>query len=176
MESKLSNEELIGIDTLKQRIDYDPVKGTLTWKFLPEGIPDPSGFNKRLAGKVITTLKNGYISLQLNGIQLYGHRVAFYLYHEWLPVQVDHEDRVRSNIKIDNLRPASHSENMRNRTVSSKSALGIKNVSMDSKGLYYVKIRFEGKRLSNSFATLEAAIRWRDEKLLSLHGDFASCG
>lgn len=176
MESKLSNEELIGIDILENRIFYDPDNGTLIWKPLSEGVPDPSGFNKRLAGKAILTKRNGYICLQIHKTQLYGHRVAFYLYHGWLPEQVDHIDRDRSNIRIDNLRAATKAENMRNRTVASNSATGIKNISITSKGYYRISIRCDGKRYYNQFLKLEDAISWRDYKLAELHKSFGSTG
>lgn len=170
----LTNEEIIGLDRLEARLDYDPLNGTLTWKRIPDGEPDPSGFNKRCAGKIIKSRRNGYVSVQIDKKQLYGHRVAFYLYHGWLPSQVDHEDRVRDNIKIGNLRPASHAENMRNRGVGSLSATGIKNIGITSKGYYRVSIRCENSRIENQFKELDDAIEWRDIKLKELHKEFAN--
>lgn len=174
LDMELTNEEIIGLDRLEARLEYNPLEGTLTWKRIPEGEPDPSGFNKRYAGKIITSRRNGYIAVQIDKKQLYGHRVAFYLYHGWLPAQVDHEDRVRDNIKIENLRPASHAENMRNRKPGSLSATGIKNIGVTSKGYYRVSIRHNGCRTENQFKKLDDAIAWRNEKLKELHGEFAS--
>lgn len=74
----------------------------------------------------------GYIVLQVEGVQLYAHRVAWALEHgEWPQAMLDHKDGDKSNNRPDNLREATYSLNNHNRAGWSKS--GFKGVSKDRK-------------------------------------------
>ncbi len=58
---------------------------------------------------------NGYFKVGVNGSEEYVHRIIWLLHHGYLPENnLDHIDRNKTNNKIENLREASQSCNMRN--------------------------------------------------------------
>lgn len=166
-------EDSLTKEFLEERIDYNPVLGSMVWK--PLKGDDPSGFNKRLAGKSVgSKTVSGHIKVEIAGVQTYAHRIAFFLQYNYWPVEVDHKDQDPSNNKIDNLRECSRSQNMYNKSVPKNNVLGIKNIRVTKSGSYRVTIRKKPNRYSRTFKTLEEALDWRDSLLLKLHGDFAS--
>lgn len=75
-------------------------------------------------------------------------RIIFGLVHGWLPKIVDHEDRVPTNDAIDNLRPATRSQNMwnggsRKRPKHPHLPMGVERTKS---GKYRAYIKFDGKR------------------------------
>lgn len=70
-------------------------------------------------GKIITYKINGYITISLKiynkTIMLKAHHLAYYLYYNEIPNNIDHIDRDKTNNKISNLRSVTHHKNMFNR-------------------------------------------------------------
>lgn len=55
--------------------------------------------------------QDGHISISINGYSYLAHHLAwYYIYGTW-PDEVDHEDRIRSNNRIKNLRDATRTQN-----------------------------------------------------------------
>lgn len=119
---------------------------------------------------------NGYLRYSWLGKNFLVHRLIFLIEKGYLPDRVDHKDLNTLNNYIDNLRDASHSDNMCNSRVYSNNQLGIKNIRRTANGRYQVRIHKNKKTTSKIFVNLEDAIIWRDEMLLILHGDFANRG
>ncbi|EAZ1106998.1 TPA: HNH endonuclease [Salmonella enterica subsp. enterica serovar Virchow] len=92
---------------------------------------------------------------------------------EWPPM-LDHIDGNRLNNDIDNLRPATFSENMRNRRSSTSSNCPYVGVHRRKRG-YRLTISIEGKQYTkDGYKTAEAAALARDVLANLFYGDFAS--
>ncbi len=92
---------------------YDPAEGLLRWRYAAGmGGRYPAGY---VAGTINTGRSGGYRYVNVNGRHYKASRLIWvYMTGEWPPVQVDHDDRNRSNDKWYNLRLASNSQNRAN--------------------------------------------------------------
>ena len=71
---------------LAETLDYDPATGALTWRHRPRSHFASDGAwstrNTKFAGKPAGSIsENGYIALRVNGLRLYGQRIAWAIYH-----------------------------------------------------------------------------------------------
>jgi len=84
-------------------------------------------WNTKFAGKIAGTVNNnGYVRINNFGKLYQAHRLAFlYMEGTYPDEQVDHIDHNRGNNKWSNLRPATHSENSRNLSLSSRNTSNI---------------------------------------------------
>lgn len=99
---------LLNQERLQEVLDYLP-NGNFLWKKSP---------NRRiLPGTVAGTLSNGYIQIRIDGRIFRAHHLVWLWHNGYLPEnQLDHINRKRSDNRIDNLRQASQTCNMRNRS------------------------------------------------------------
>src|ERR1700761_6742388 len=89
-------------------LHYEPVTGEFRWR-VKHSRKVIAG---RVAGHPSKTL--GYMMIGINGRVYYAHRLAwFYMTGLW-PSQVDHRDGDRLNNKWENLRLATHGQNVLN--------------------------------------------------------------
>lgn len=89
--------------------------------------------------------------------------------------RVDHINGNPSDNRIENLRLATHGQNLMNRGRPINNTTGYKNIYLDKKsGKYYVQIGFEGKTYNFGYhSKIEDAIESRNKALKKLHGEFA---
>ena len=108
---------------VKEILNYDPLTGIFTRKVSPS--------RKIRAGSVAGHLnKLGYTEIMISGKIYKAHRLAWlYVYGYFPEHQIDHKDRNKSNNRINNLRHATHSCNMRNTGLQQNNTSGIKGVS-----------------------------------------------
>jgi hypothetical protein len=105
---------------MKELFDYR--EGNLIWKVRKANIiniGDIAGYIK----------DNGYRYIRIDGKNYRAHRLIYLYHYGYLPNEIDHIDRNRSNNRIDNLRPATQSENKRNRGSYKNSSSCYKGVS-----------------------------------------------
>jgi hypothetical protein len=145
-------------------LKYDPLTGILTWKItIPKGGyavkgKEAGGLNK----------ENGYRFVSVGGTQYRAHRVAWLLYHGYLPENgLDHKDRIRHHNWISNLREASQQCNMRNASKRSDNITGVTGVTWDkanNKWMAYINLDGKAKKLGRHLSFQDAVqARWEAE-------------
>ena len=94
--------------------------GNLFWK-------RPTG--RRISvGQIAGRTNHGYKAIGFMGREYMAHRLIFMFHHGYLPIEVDHIDGNKMNNRIENLRPATHSENLKNQKIKINNVSGLKNV------------------------------------------------
>jgi hypothetical protein len=118
--------------------------------------------------------QNGYLYTYVSKKKYLVHRLVFFWHHGWVPEQLDHHDRDRTNNRIANLRPADDSQNQSNRGMHPKNTSGFRGVSWSYRaGKWAAKIRFQGKQYHlGVFANPEDASKIYELKAQELRGEF----
>jgi hypothetical protein len=129
----------------------------------------------RVGSEAGRTKSNGYCEVRVDG-KLHGtHRLIFLMHKGYLPRFVDHIDGNPSNNKIENLREASHAENMRNSKKPVNNTSGFKGVTWHKGSKKWVaQCWFNNKKhyVGMFDNLLDAAIAVRDFRIKN-HKDFA---
>jgi len=153
-------------------LGYNPETGTLTWK------KKTSNLSRIKIGQEAGTKvsSSGYINIIFKKKNYLAHRVAYFIYHGVDPKekQVDHIDGDHFNNKIDNLRLATNSENIRNRPFQKNNKSGIVGVSwyeISKKWVAYVSIMKKRIHLGY-FDDIEEAKAVRIEAEKKYFGEF----
>ena len=116
---------------LKKLVSYNPINGVFTWLERDKSTTEMyKRFNTMYAGKAVTgKFSNGYpkISLSVNGAKKYysSHRMAWLYVHGEIPQMIDHINGNIEDCRIENLRPATTSQNQRNRKLNSNNKSGV---------------------------------------------------
>jgi len=128
-----------------------------------------------LAGCLFNT---GYILTSIKGKFYQNHRIIFLYFHGYLPEQVDHINGIRSDNKIENLRTATHKENMRNHGKHKNNTSGVKGVHWNKREKrWQAQIKADGKLIYlGLFITIGDAEKIVRKKRVELHGEFANHG
>lgn len=147
---------MLSADALKSRLSYDPETGV---------------FRRLSTGRKAGTVRpNGYIQIGVDGKLYRAHRLAWLLVHGHFPESdIDHINRDRADNRIANLRLATRSENMCNRSIAANNSSGVTGVCWDaSREKWLVQIKRKGAPQKNlgRYATLEeaAAVRANAEQ------------
>lgn len=151
-------------DALLNMFEYRD--GHLFWKI-----------NKRrvLSGKKAGCIRNdGYVVVRLRQKQYAAHRIIFMMHNGWLPDHVDHIDCNRLNNKIENLRAATKSENLRNACKHHDKGAGPKGVYWNKKSKkWQANLYIDGKlQHLGLFDDLDTATLVVMETRERVHGDF----
>lgn len=127
---------------LREALRYDPETGKLTWLARPRSHFETENayltwITKHAGDEAGTVNSHGYTCLKLGNKRYAAHRIAFALYHSIelvdLPAELDHVNCLRTDNRIVNIRPATHAENGRNRTMRSDNTTGYKGVSWNKR-------------------------------------------
>jgi hypothetical protein len=86
--------------------------------------------NRVKVGDVVgwKTVNGKYIGLWVNGTSQLMHRMVFLYHHGYVPKYIDHIDNDGTNNRIENLREATHSQNLFNTKRRKTNKSGVKNV------------------------------------------------
>ena len=164
------------LERLLEVFEYDPIDGTLIWKSKPH----PKAHAVIIGAPAGSICKRGYISVMLDKKPYGVHRVVWKMHYEEEPPEfIDHKNGDEWDFKIDNLRPATQSQNNANRSAMGNSKSGIKGIKQPSNGKYacwLASYSIAGKKKAKSFPHsdegLAAAIAWRNSNCAAVHGDY----
>lgn len=169
VESPLTQERL------KQLLHYDPETGVFTWRMRPPG--RAGGGGKIVVGARAGGIAgDGYWVIGLGGRRYRAGRLAwFYVHGVWPEGDIDHKNVDHLDDRLDNLRPATRSQNLANKPKSSRNKTGFKGVSLYPKtGKYVSYASFKGRTVyCGYFDTPEEAHAAFVKKSQELHGEFA---
>jgi len=113
---------------------------------------------------------NIYYQTSASGSTYLVHRIAFLIYHGWLPDQIDHRNGIGIDNRICNLRDGSKGVNSQNRTTPRKSKTGIKGVFYRAeRGGYQITI--SGKYIGCTRDFFNACCMRKSKELTSNYKD-----
>lgn len=73
-----------------------------------------------------------YLKTKIDNVSYFNHRIIFFMHHSYLPEFIDHIDGNTLNNRIENLRPATNTQNQWNSKLPNTNTSGVK-------GVYWVK-------------------------------------
>lgn len=112
---------------MKSILDYDPISGLFTWKVSPTASVNIGDIAGSINGK-------GYIVIRINNNGYLAHRLAWFYVHGYFPeYEVDHNNRIKHDNRLENLKEATRSCNQRNIGLASNNKSGVKGVSFDKR-------------------------------------------
>jgi HNH endonuclease len=159
------------LDYIDRHITYDPISGNLIKGGRTFGYPTRASSNNYIS--LDLRLDSKYQGCTLHYITR-GHQIAWYLYyHDWTDSHIDHIDGNGCNNKLDNLRLATPSQNIRNSkkmTGTTSQYKGVKKVNSKWRAYY---AGADGKMVHlGYYFTEEEAARVRDAKVKEVFGKF----
>ena len=128
-------------------------------------------------GDVAGTLsKDGYVRVFIKGKSYLAHQLIYIMVYGFRPDEIDHINGVKNDNRPENLRSVTRSQNRLN--TSSRSKLGVKNVSVNSRGYgYQVSMTIDGvHKYIGLCKDLELAELVAFEARNKFHGNFANHG
>ena len=155
-------------DMLKEYLEYSD--GQLFKKI-------SSGSSKK--GKRFGTLrKDGYRCGSLLGHWDLEHRFVYLFHYGYIPEFIDHVNGDKSDNRIENLRPATRSENAKNKKRHSNNKSGHPNVTKrTNRNLWRVQLKDKGTTIiDKSFSDFELACLVADEARALYYKEFARHG
>jgi hypothetical protein len=155
---------------LKSLLHYDPDTGI--WRWIAKSAP---GSHVRYGDIAGTVTKQGYLRIRLHCEFYLAHCLAWlYMTGEWPPAEVDHKDVVPGNIRWENLRLATPSQNGANKRAQKNNKCGIKGVTILPSGRYRATIKKDGHvQQVGCFDTPEMAAMAYAAAAKEKHGEFA---
>lgn len=150
------SETVLTAEHLRRVLLYDPFTGLWKWREGGKGKPkEPDWWAGTLGGK----LGHQYLSISINRLPYYVHRLAFlYMTGSWPKPEADHIDGDRLNNRWANLRQATVSQNRQNRGRLPHNTTGFRGVYRHEDGAFVARIKIGDKRLNlGSFSTPKEA-------------------
>lgn len=130
------------IETIRATFDYDPVTGAIRWKVRPAyciQVGDTAGAIDR----------QGYLRIQFKGRQYQGHHIAWaHHFGEPPPDRLDHRNLHKADNRIENLRPATPSQNNGNHPAKVGTSSKLKGVCWNKQcRRWQAQIKVRGKSI-----------------------------
>ena len=125
-------------ERVRELFDYQD--GQLVWKKRTGPRSNPN----QAAGSL---MPQGYLRVKFDKKSHLVHRLVYLWHTGEMPVFIDHQDQNKTNNKIENLRPATHTQNLQNRPKYRNNTSGLKGVSFHRhKSKWQASIRIAGKQ------------------------------
>lgn len=168
-------------EILHELIDCDPITGIMVWKERgakwfkqneekPEYNPErrQKSWNKTYAGKEAFTNRcnKGYRIGSILGKNYKRGRIVFVYFHGYWPDQIDHENGIKDDDRLSNLRDVSNVENCKNQTRRKNNTSGVQGVSWHKhRRKWQVRVVVNGKETyCGIYESFEEAVKVRLEK------------
>lgn len=144
--------------------------GLLYWKGVTH--PNKQSLMDKPAGSIH---KTGYRHITWMGKVHKAHRLIFMLHHGYLPPEVDHINGDRQDNRLENLRPATRSQNQCNRGTLASNTSGYPGVTWHKHSkAWLVRVMKDGKsKIIGYFKDLELAGLVSAEARSFYHGAYA---
>lgn len=156
------------VEAVLSRLEFDPSTGVFRWR-VKRG--------SRGAGQCAGTLNDaGYLIIYIDGHGYRAHKLVWLLCHgEWPIFEIDHKDLDKSNNRLGNLRPATHSQNGMNREKSPSMYSDHKGVSFDlSREKWVAQIGVGKKNIYlGRYSSEEGAANAYRSASVRFHGEFS---
>lgn len=157
---------MITQDELRRIFDYE--NGNLIWRVR-------MGQRTKLGQPAGSIGAGGYVCIKILRRSYLAHRLIYLYHYGELPLMLDHKDRNVLNNRIENLRPATGSENQYNSLQESKINSGVKGVLWNKRlQKWQASITVEKNRIHlGVFEDLEVAKQTMFDARIKLHKEFA---
>lgn len=150
---------------LRECLNYNAETGEFTWLDRPlhhfSRPQDCKRFNTQFAGCAAGNLDvvHGYWTIRLKGKSWPAHRIAWAIFHDEWAEQIDHINGVKVDNRIENLRNATHQDNMKNLPIRKDNASGVSGVSWSrARGLWIAQIGSgKSRKYLGGFVTIDEA-------------------
>lgn len=156
------------IERLHELFRLDPERGLLIRKI--------SVSSRAQSGEIAGSLHkaSGYRFVNVDSVKYREHVLIWYmLYGEWLPRQIDHEDRDRGNNRPLNLRRATESQQRQNMAIRCDNTTGARGVHFQA-GAFVARVQINGEeRYLGRFKRFEDAAFATRQARLQYYGEFA---
>lgn len=118
---------------------------------------------------------DGYKQVVINNKIYQTHRIIFMMFNGFMPDKIDHKDNNPSNNLIENLREASHCQNMHNAKKRKDNSSGYKNINFHkATNSWIVRIAINGVRKHfGCYKDIDYAKFVADAMRYKYHGKFA---
>jgi len=166
----MRHKPLPPLKELRERLDYNPDTGILTWK--------KSCNQVNVSQEAGTVDSGGYRHLIFKREKWQTNRLVYYMYHGTDPLenQVDHINHDKADNRIENLRLASISQNKKNSRIYNNNSSGVTGVYWYPKSQKWtakICINSNGKLTHlGYFTNKEDAIKARREAEIKYYGEF----
>lgn len=156
---------MLTADRLRELLSYEPETGAFTWRVNKGCV--------RAGRRAGCQMPNGYWQITIDGTNYVGHRLVWlYVFGRWPLDELDHEDRDKGNIRLRNLREATHKENLFNVGVKKNNTSGYTGVSFrKGRNTFRAHVKIDGKYIhlgtfttaGEAHAAYQAAIEYRGD-------------
>lgn len=166
-------KKTLSAERLRDLLNYDPETGVFTWRALT------SPKSRVVIGSVAGCFAVDYWVINVDGKQYGAHVLAWLHVHgAWPEKGIDHRDTIKHHNWIDNLRPATQSENMQNRRVANRNnKSGLLGVSWNERTQQwdaFIKVNRKSKNLGGFGDPHDAHLAYLAAK--AIHHPFSTIG
>lgn len=160
----------ITVDLLNELFTYDKETGKLYRKAPRKSV--------NVGDEVGHDNGRGYLRVSINGKSYRVHRIVFLMHKGYYPAVLDHIDGNSHNNRIENLRPASRSQNQHNSKLAKNNTSGYKGVSYNKRANKFTAIVAHNNKsiFLGYYNTPEEANKVVRAAREELHGSFANHG